>query len=163
MVDDEHEEEEDKMLAPVRVDKGEPDGDSPGVQMKIPPVRNNLAPPQVPARISSKEQLSSMIAEDARVADDKEGLRRTSMTDNKGQNLINVSSTVTSRLHKHRLRRCATCAQRQKPEGQPRKLVKKQQRHSLESAEKVERPTAMYHRSLFWIRKEEDRGPGHQG
>lgn len=152
------------MLSPVRrVEKGEPDGNSPEVQMKIPPVRNNLAPPQVPARISSKEQLSSMIVEDARAADDKEGLRRTSMTDKEGQNLINVSSTVTSRLHKHRLRRCATCAQRQKPEGQLKKLVKKRQRRSHESAEKVERPTAMYHRSLFWIKKEEGKRPGLQG
>ncbi len=160
MIADEQAEEGDKILSPVRVDKSEPDGDSPQVQIEIPHMRNNLAPPQVPARISSKEQLSSMIAEDARAADDKEELRLTSVTDIEGQNLITVSSTVTSRLHKHRLRRCAACAQRQKPEGQPRKLVKKQQRHSHESAEKVERPTAMYHRSLFWIKKEEDRRPG---
>lgn len=160
---DEQEEEGDESLSPVRVDKGEPNGNSPQVQMEIPPMRNNLAPPHVPTRISSKEQLSSMIAKDARAADGKEGLRRTSMTDKEGQNLITVSSTVTSRLHQHRLRRCATCAQRQKPGGQPRKLIKKQQRRSNEPTEKVERPTAMYHRSLFWIKKEEDRRPRLQG
>lgn len=160
MVADEEEEEVHEFPSLVRVDKDEPDGDSPVVQMEITPMRNNLGPPQVPARISSKEQLSSMITEDARAADDKEGFPGRSMTDKDGQNLITVSSTVTSRLHKHRLRGCATCAQRQKPEGQRRKLAKKQQRHWHEPAEEVEPPTAMYHRSLFWIKKEEDRRPG---
>lgn len=163
MVADEQEEQGDELPSPVRVDKDEPDGDSPVVQMEITPMRNNLAPPQVPARTSSKEQLSSMVAEDARAADDKEGLSGRSMTDKEGQSLITVSSTVTSRLHKHRLRRCATCAQRQKPEGQRKKLAKKQQGHLHEPTEEVERPTAMYHRSLFWIKKEEDRRPGLQG
>lgn len=163
VVADERKEEGKDSLSPVRDDKGGPKGDSPILQMEIAPTRNNLAAPQVPARISSKEQLSSIIVEDAGAADDKERLPRRSTTDKEGQDLITVSSTVTSRLHKHRLRRCATCAQRQKPERQPRRLAKKQERHPHEPAEEVERPTAMYHRSLFWIKKEEDRRPGLQG
>ena len=129
-------------------------------QFDTDPAKGSLVLPQVPVRISSREQLSPMAAVRSQTFDDRDGLRRMSTTGREGQNLITVSSTVASRLHKHWLRPCAACARTQKPESQIKKLRKKQQRNRNESAEKGEQTTDMYHRSISWIRKQEDKTMG---
>ena len=150
-------EETEEVLPPVRPDLNSQVADEPQMVFDNLPVGDSLDCSRVPARATFEERLPRTAAQTRNICENISGSRRTSTTDQEDRNLITVSSTVTSPLHKHWLRPCAVYVRSRQLRGQSRRLVKKHQRHTDEAAEKVERTRHMYRRSLFWIKKQEDK------
>ena len=150
-------EETEEVLPAPQSDLNSQVADEPQMVFDNLPVGDSLDYSRVPARATFGDRLPRTAAQTPNICEDISSSRRTSTTDQGDRNLITVSSAVTSRLHKHWLRPCAVCVRSRQLRGQTRRLVKKQQRHTDEALAKAERTTDMYHRSLFWIKKQEDK------
>lgn len=119
-------------------------------------LEHSLTPPRIPARASSREQILPA-SEKRRPTDGnmQRPQRKTNMA-NRDRSLNAVTWVVISRLHKHWSHHCTACARTQESKTRLKKPVKKPRVSVDEATETTVRPTAMYHRSLSWINKQED-------